>query len=351
MLRIGIVGAGWFGTIHRHAWMQVAGVEIAGVCDPCLMEENRGNLLQAEFHNDAGEGEAPPIPKELAFERLEHLLAQREVDLVDIVTTEDTHAELVILALEARKDVIVEKPLALGLPEANRILDAVARTKRNLYVGHILRFDPRYVGCMELLHHSRAEICHMSFCRHFQHAAHDVYGRASPYFTALIHDIDLAIWAMNRPPDKVLATERHFLGRKHPDAVVGLLSWENGPIAVLQNSWHLASGNPYGFSFESQMHTTNSTYMVKNASSTEIWNNSGVSSPEQFLWPVVAGDRQGALVHELRHFAASARKGARSTRVPYRDVLAAIAVASALQSSAVTGQYENVAPIVLPPGI
>jgi predicted dehydrogenase len=338
-IRVGVVGLGWFGRTHVDAWKSVRGAEIVGVCDRDPAAFGQINTpAQNEFHQDAGKDGTPGIPSDVRrHDSVEDLLAS-EIDLLDVVVTEDQHASCVRAALNAGVDVLVEKPLALNLREAVELVALAERRGRRLYVGQVLRFDPRHVALAEMI--EGHALRHMSFSRHFQSSAHDVYGRAHPVLNAAVHDIDLSIWFAGRAPNRVTAYASHFLRRPNPDTLDLVLEWDSGLRAVIQNSWHLAPTCPYGFIFDCTVHAVEGTYVVRNEPVVQEWSRTAVSAPDLFFWPRYGGDRQGALVAELQHVTDRVALQAPSERVPLTDALRVMSTCQAALDALATGETQ-----------
>ncbi len=74
------------------------------------------------------------------------LLDDKTIDLVDVCVPTDQHASLTVEALEAGKHVLCEKPMARTLAEAAAMIAASQRANRKLMIGHVRRFDHRYVA-------------------------------------------------------------------------------------------------------------------------------------------------------------------------------------------------------------
>lgn len=341
-LKIGVIGWGWFGRIHGQAWSEVPGADVVAICDPALAGPASASDQQDEFHRDVATLPGfQPGPQVHRYECVEAMLAQEEIDVLDVVSPEAMHAEHVIAGLEAGLPVIVEKPLTTSRHDAERIAAAAERHGLPVYVGHVLRFDRRYVAMKELIDAGSGDFRHLSFQRHFQRSAHRVYGRSHPYFSALVHDIDLALWLVPRPIRRVLGSTASFLRASTPDIAVGVLEWDDGLLAVLQNSWHLGAACPYGFEFETKVFTASETFCIRNQPDLSVWGEREVTAPELNFWPLLTGRRGGALVDELTHFSECARECAPSRTMPLKDALRSIEVAEALIRSAQSRRWEE----------
>lgn len=220
--RVALVGLGWFGRIHAETWATIAGVELIGYFDTQSAPE--ASSRQDAFHT----GRPSPAGGSTTLHRfatLEELL-QSDADLVDVVTPEDLHADIVRKVLLADKNVVVEKPLALNALAVRDLRELAARRGKQIYVGHVLRFDLRHITAHATM--ASDELRHLSFQRHFQRVAHDVYGRVHPVHGAAIHDIDLAVWFVNRRPESVQAFASHYLKAPHPDVLDIIIDWAMG---------------------------------------------------------------------------------------------------------------------------
>lgn len=342
-VRVGQVGLGWFGGMHLQTWEGIDGVEVTGVYDA---DPDRARALgrtrsQDDFH--VAVGNAPParLPAgATVYDSLDALL-DSGITLLDVVAAEPAHAELVRRGLTAGLDVIVEKPLALDAGQARDLVELAASVGRRIYPAHVLRFDPRHLALADLI--GAGDLRHLSMHRNFQPSAHDVYGRVHPLHTAMIHDLDLAIWYAGARPDAVTAFASSFLGRTQPDVVDVVLHFAGGLRAVVQNSWHLARGCPYGFEFECKAQTGAGTYLVRNEPDVHVWDGTGATSPDLYFWPHIGGARRGALHDELRHFAGCAAAGRPTDRVPLDQVVWLAETCAAALESIATGSTAKVA--------
>lgn len=81
----------------------------------------------------------------------EDLLANADIDAIVMALPPQFHAEYAVQAVEAGKHVLVEKPIALTVPDAERSVAAAAANKRVFMVGHVLRYHPAFEKLKELI--------------------------------------------------------------------------------------------------------------------------------------------------------------------------------------------------------
>jgi scyllo-inositol 2-dehydrogenase (NADP+) len=141
MIRVGIIGLGRSGwELHAAPLQKMDGYQVSAVCDlGAARLAAAAETFQARAYSD------PTL-----------LIDDPAVDLVVVATTSNLHAELTIAALRAGKHVVVEKPMALTIGDADAMLAAAANTGRLLTVFHNRHWDRDYqlvkrlVQCGEL---------------------------------------------------------------------------------------------------------------------------------------------------------------------------------------------------------
>jgi predicted dehydrogenase len=129
VLRVGFIGAGAIARTHMDHLSRIGGVEICAAADI-----SKGSL---EIARDKYR-----IPRVYRDYR-QMLRREQDIMAVDICTPNVLHAPNTIAALRAGKHVMVEKPMAMNVKEAQAMLTAAKKAKRRLIVGFQFRFDPR----------------------------------------------------------------------------------------------------------------------------------------------------------------------------------------------------------------
>lgn len=137
-IHVAIVGTGGiYRLAHGPAWRRIPRARVVATCD--VVRERAEEAREA-------------MGARAAFTSFDEMLANvPEIDVVDICTPSDTHADLAVRALRAGKHVICEKPLALTPADAERVEKAAKESGRQVLVGHTRRFDPRWVHLKQQL--------------------------------------------------------------------------------------------------------------------------------------------------------------------------------------------------------
>jgi predicted dehydrogenase len=147
MVNVGICGIGFMGMIHYLAYLKASGGRVAAVCsrDPKKLAGD-WTSIQGNFGPRGTQMDLSGVAR---YPSIDALLADPQIDLVDLCVPNDEHAPLAIRALEAGKHVLVEKPIALTAADADAMVAAAQRTGKRLMVGHVLPFFPEFAFARE----------------------------------------------------------------------------------------------------------------------------------------------------------------------------------------------------------
>ena len=130
-LKMGVVGAGYFGTRHAQIYSGMESVDLVGIADT---DGAAARKLAAQTGAKA-------------WDKPDALLGR--VDAVSITTPSQTHAEVALPYIRAGLPVLIEKPIALDLDDATRIIRAARKSGAPVLVGHVERFNPAVEALLE----------------------------------------------------------------------------------------------------------------------------------------------------------------------------------------------------------
>lgn len=141
-LRVGLVGLGMMGAVHWSAWQDVAAAEVVAVAD--IDPEKLKNKPPVAGAGPVQAANAIPYDSLNCYQNTADMLANQQLDLVDVCVPTHCHAEVSVLALEAGVHVIVEKPVAYRPEDAQAMLAAEQRSPGSLFVAQVVRCFPEY---------------------------------------------------------------------------------------------------------------------------------------------------------------------------------------------------------------
>jgi predicted dehydrogenase len=192
---IGVIGSGRIGTLRARLAAKHPAVRFLAVSDKEPAHAAKlAELAGADFHsadNDA-------------------VIAHPQVDAVFVSTPEGEHAAPVCRALELGKSVLVEKPLALSLNDAEAIINTLNRTGGTLRVGYSRRFKECFLRAKEQMVHGRLGKVSGGLARVYNSRAQTFAilkrdPHATPVLDVLTYYVDLICWFLegNRPVEIV----------------------------------------------------------------------------------------------------------------------------------------------------
>jgi predicted dehydrogenase len=148
-IKVGIVGIGFMGWMHWLAWKQVSSASVVSICtrDP----KKRSGDWTSIKGNMGPPGEQVDLSDIKVFESIDQLLADDEVDLVDICLPPAMHKDAIVASAGAGKHILCEKPLALSLKECDEAMAVCELHKVKLFVGQVLPFFLEFKYAVELI--------------------------------------------------------------------------------------------------------------------------------------------------------------------------------------------------------
>lgn len=149
MVRIGIIGIGFMGTTHFNAAKALKGAKVTAIAsrDPAKLKGDWSHITG----NLGRRGGVQDLTGIKTYNDYRRLLEDPEIDLVDICLPVELHRPVAVEALEAGKHVLVEKPIAPSLPDANAMIHEAEAQNRRLFVAHVVRFFPEFAYVKEAL--------------------------------------------------------------------------------------------------------------------------------------------------------------------------------------------------------
>jgi predicted dehydrogenase len=340
-LRVGVVGAGRFGALHLRTLADLP-VEVVALCDP---DAGRAAEVAGRYG----------VPRR--HRSLDELLGSEDVELVDVVSDERSHAELVTMALEAGRHVFVEKPLALSSADADR-LAALARDRGRVVVtGQISRFAAPYAHVRSVLDSGElGRVVGLRLCRDFSRDWFTSFGdRVHPVWESGIHDIDLAVWYAGARCARVRAVAQRLSGRRHPDTFTSIMEFDNGVVATVESAWLTPRGAPQTLKGALELDGTidaSADVLCERGTIKQrlisdglaVWTDDGVIHPETTLWPTIHGRIGGALRDELAYTVEVVRGARAHDVIPLDQAVEGVRVAEAVERAAGTGETVELGP-------
>ncbi len=210
-IKVGVAGVGDFGRHHARLYRELEGAELVGVYDA---DAARARTIAQEFGTQA-------------FDSLESLAKAAQAVSVGVPTKH--HAVVGRELLQRGCDVLVEKPIAASLAEADELIRVAEADRRILQVGHTERFNPAVVAAAEVV--TQPMFFEVHRLGVFSGRSLDV----DVVFDLMIHDLDILLSFVPEPIEQVHAVGIPILSSKVDIASVRL-EFSNGCVANLTAS-------------------------------------------------------------------------------------------------------------------
>ena len=249
-LLIGIIGTGGIaGGKHMPSLSKLDGVEMTAFCD---IEEGKARRAAAKY----GTADAK------VYTDYKELLKDPEIDIVHVLTPNDTHAEITIAALEAGKHVMCEKPMAKKAADARRMLEAARKSGKKLTIGYQTRqaAESQYLkkvckaGDLGEIYYARANALRRRAVPTWGVFLDADKQGGGPLIDIGTHALDLTLWMMdNYEPKMVVGSVYRKLGDNEgsanawgpwdpkkftvEDSAFGFITMKNGATIVLEAAW------------------------------------------------------------------------------------------------------------------
>jgi len=333
-VNVAVVGLGFMGVTHLRAYQQTGGANIVAVCDAVRLPVN--GVLQGVAGNVKKSDDIHLDPQVKVFRRLEEVLADPEVQLVDLCTPTPLHPEQAIAALKAGKDVFCEKPLARTSAAAREILNVQRSSPGFLMPAMCMRFWPGWSWLKRRLEEKTyGQFLAARFRRLSELPAWSKQGTYSggndlggALFDLHIHDTDFVQFLFGRP-DAVFST-----GVARPsgsvDHVVTQYIYPGGPAVYAEGSWLLAKG----FNMSYTVHCERATLdfdLARGADALQVTETGQTPRTITFEGP-------DGYLEEVRYVVGCAQTGKPPTIVTTADGVSALEICEAEEKSVMTGQ-------------
>jgi len=216
--RIAVVGAGYWGANLVRVFHELGALH--RVCD---FSDARLKELVAKY------------PSVKMDNRCDDALTDPEVDAVVIATPAETHYALASRALQAGKDVFVEKPLTLHCEEAEKLTALAESRGQILMVGHLLEHHPAITRLNELV--EQGELGRLEYIYSNRLNMGKVRREENALWSFAPHDISVILLLVKQMPIQVAATGGTYLQPNIADVTVSTMLFDRGVRAHLFVSW------------------------------------------------------------------------------------------------------------------
>jgi predicted dehydrogenase len=219
-IRVGVIGAGYWGPNIVRNLLDAPGAEATAVAD---LSQDRLDAIRKRF------------PSVRVTTDYREVIDDASIDAICVVTPVRTHRTLAEEAFAAGKHVFVEKPLAHTVSDAEAIVRAGERAGKTLMVGHTFVYNPAVVAVKQILESDGIGKVHYLDSQRVNLGLHqfdiNVLWDLGP------HDVSIALYWLDEEPEWVQCTGATFVQSGIEDVVFLMIGFPSGAIAHAHLSW------------------------------------------------------------------------------------------------------------------
>lgn len=298
-IKVGIIGAGIMGELHARTYLNNPAVELVAFCD---INYDRAQEVAAKFH------------VENSYDSYDAMLVNAGLDIVSVCTPDFAHAAPVIAAANARIHVLVEKPLATSVNDAEEIIEAAERNQVKVMAQFSHRWVPAYRQAKDLISRPEAGAAILAYTRKNDiiYVPTKMIGgwssRTNPSWFLSSHDIDLICWYFDAKPVEVFASAVSKVlvkqGFNTPDAIQAQVRFANGALATFEACWIYPDTFPTMVDSFVQVVCENQViHLDRKCEQVEIATPLKHEYPRNLLaYPFENGELHGAVPLSINHF-------------------------------------------------
>ncbi|MBI5413861.1 Gfo/Idh/MocA family oxidoreductase [Candidatus Peregrinibacteria bacterium] len=218
-LKCAIIGAGNMGQNHIRAYLNTPSVKIVAACD---VNQNILNKIRSSYNFKC-------------YPDYKKMVAAEKPDIVSICVPTNYHAETAIYFLDNGINVLLEKPIATDLNQANAILNAAIKNKKKLLIGHIERFNPAVRKLKNMIDHRDLGKITAIIARRVGGFPPQIKD-ANIAVDLAIHDIDIINYLLGSLPSNISVNKQRHHIKQREDSVEFFLKY-NKSSAYIQANW------------------------------------------------------------------------------------------------------------------
>ncbi|RAP73172.1 Gfo/Idh/MocA family protein [Paenibacillus montanisoli] len=242
MIKVGLIGFGFMGRMHFDNYVRLmkegSPVELKAICDIQIEELKNGKAIG----NIATDQELYDLSPFNLYTNIEDMIANEELDMIDITLPTGLHAQITCSMLEKGYHVLCEKPIARTAEQAWQMVETANQTGKKLMIGQCLRFWPAYEYAKACVEDGR-------YGKPFGGSFFRGSGLPAPWFLdgsksggclmdMHIHDTDMVHWLFGAP-DKVSTIARNVIPGSGYDIVSTHYVYDSGLVLNAQADWTL----------------------------------------------------------------------------------------------------------------
>ncbi len=299
IVNLALIGAGLWGKKHLEIYKKHPRANVVAICD---LNEERAKVLAKQHSISHSYGDVKTMFKK-----------HPEIDGVSIVTPDHLHRAPALEALQAGKHILIEKPLASTLEDAEAIVKAAESSGCKLMVEFNSRWALPFFHLKQAFSQGEIGTPIHGFARYSNKISVPTEmlswaGHSSVLLFVGCLIIDVARWILEDEVKRVYAVSRKKVlcnkGINTPDFFQSILEFQKGTVLVLENSWVLPKGTPVNSDIKFELVGTKGGYKLdlKQHGAITKYTSDGIDYPEIFAFGNIMDEEVGSVDRCIKSF-------------------------------------------------
>jgi predicted dehydrogenase len=286
-VKIGVIGVGYMGELHAKVCSEINYVKLLAVTD---INEERGKEIAKKYNTKW-------------YRDYNDMLKKEDIDAVIISTPEHLHLDPAIAAAEAGKHMLIEKPLATNVKDAEEIIKYAEKNGVKLMVGFIERFNPIFLTIKQTINDGNIGVPMLLYTKRVNplFIGERVGSRTNTLWWSGIHDIDLMHWFLEDNAYRVYAEGKKIVSNNE-GLISALINFKNGSLGVMISGWINPNNFPSRIDSRIEIFGDKGRIQASIPSDCTLISQDNIRNFDVFHWIDIQGETYGALKREIESF-------------------------------------------------
>ena len=219
-LNVAVIGAGAMGRSHARVYSSMPNARLVAVCD---INKEMAESIASQYNTGH-------------YTSYKEMLKKEKIDAVSVCVPTKLHKEVAIDVIRNKVNVLVEKPIAAAIQEAEEIIKESDKNKVKLMVGHIERFNPVVAELKKRIENNELGKIYQVNCTRLSPFPQRIVDVGVAVDLA-VHEIDVLSYLIGSKIKRIFAETAQRIHSSHEDSLVGIMRFENNILGIISTNW------------------------------------------------------------------------------------------------------------------
>lgn len=219
-MNVAVIGIGAMGKNHARVYSELSNVNLVSVCDAdSVSGKEIADKFNAKYYEDC-----------------ESMLNNEKIDAVSICVPTKLHKKIALSCIKRNVNILIEKPIASSVEEAEQIIEEAEKNNVKVMVGHIERFNPIVMELKKRIKNNELGKIFMVKSERFSPFPKRVVD-VGVTIDLSVHDVDIMHHLLESKIKSVYCVNSQKIHSSHEDLMTSILNFTNGAIGTTSCNW------------------------------------------------------------------------------------------------------------------